>query len=201
MIELSQFGKFWMTRAQWIAMVVALTNLALLLLFPPYDYLSIMHGNVPTFDGFYFAFHSHQNRVLNKDFLTLEVIVVLVNASIAWLLLRPGLTSAQVSVGGNRNQRIVLAVIGLNLFMMVLFPPFENFVAVTKAALPTFEGFYFVFGDNSQRQIVSAILYLEVALTLINGGLLWLLFRDRSLKELSPDQIREMAQRIQRSRK
>ena len=104
---------------------------------------------------------------------------------------------ARKSLGGNRNQRIVLALVALNLVLMLLFPPFENFVAITKAALPTFEGFYFLFGDNSARQIVSAILYIEIALVLINGGLLWLLFRDKTAAEISADQMREMAKRLQ----
>lgn len=182
-------------------MAIAAANLALLLLFPPYDYLSIQRGNVATFDGFYFAFGSHHNRIVNANFLALEVVVVLINAAIAWLLLRPKASRVRTAPGGNRNQRLVLAVIGVNLVAMLLFPPFENFTAITKAALPTFEGFYFIFGDNLQRQIVAPILYLEVALTLINGGLLWLLFKDRSQKELSADQIRQLARRIQDAQK
>jgi len=181
-------------------MAIATANLVLLLLFPPHDYLSIQRGNIPTFDGFYFLFGKHGNRIINANFLALEVVVVLINAAIAWLLLRPGLGRPQGAPGGNRNQRLVLALIGLNLVGMLLFPPFENFTAITKAVLPTFEGFYFVFGDNSQRQIVTPILYLEIALTLINGGLLWLMFKDRSRKELSAEQIRQMALRIQNAR-
>jgi hypothetical protein len=190
-----------MSRTQWIAIAITTANLALLLMFPPYDYLSIQRGNVATFDGFYFAIGSHHNRIINADFLTLEIIVVLINSAIAWLLLRPKPILDRSTFGGNRNQRLVLTAIGVNLMVMLLFPPFENFTAITKAALPTFEGFFFIFGDNTNRQIVAPILYLEFALTLINGGLLWLLLKDRSQKELSAQQIREMAQRIQRAQK
>jgi hypothetical protein len=70
----------------------------------------------------------------------------------------------------------------------VLFPPFENFAAITKAALPTFEGFHFIFGDNPMRQIVTSILYIEVALILVNGALLWLLFRDKTTDEIAAEQ-------------
>lgn len=187
-----------MNRAQTIALVVALANLALAICFPPYDYLSLARGNVPTFAGFEFAFGQHPNRVLNANFLALEVIVVLINACIAWLLLRTRAVSKKAA-GINRYQRGVLWLVGINLLVMLLFPPFENYAAITKATLPTFEGFYFIFGDNSQRQIVTTILYLEVALALINGGLLWLLFKNRGMDDLSPDEIRALAQKMQRS--
>jgi len=186
-----------MSSAQKIAVVVGLLNVCVCLLFPPYDYVGLDRGNIPTFDGFHYAFAGLPNRTLNTDFLILEIIVVAINACIAWLLLRPLPAPAKRSLGGNRNQRIVLALVALNLILMLLFPPFENFVAITKAALPTFEGFYFVFGNNSTRQIVSAILYIEVALVLINGCLLWLLFRDKSAAEISAGQMREMAKRLQ----
>jgi hypothetical protein len=63
--------------------------------------------------------------------------------------------------------------------------------------LPTFEGFYFIFGDNPMRQIVSSILYIEVALILVNGALLWLVFRDKTEAELSAEQMRDLAKRLQ----
>ena len=102
-----------MNTAQRIALVFAVTNLLLLLLFPPYDYISLERGGIATFDGFYFAFGSHQNRIANANFLALEVIVVLINAGIAVLLLRdspirqrqrPGQSSAKngTSAGGDQ---------------------------------------------------------------------------------------------------
>ena len=84
----------------------------------------------------------------------------------------------------------------VNLVLVLLFPPFEYFSAITRAALPTFEGFYFLFGDNSQRQLVTPILYIEVALIIINGGLLWLLLKDKTPDEASAEQIRALAQRV-----
>ncbi len=187
-----------MNRAQWVALCLAAINLLLVLLFPPYDYMSLQRGNVATFDGFYYAFGDHPNQQLNANFLTLEILVVLINAAIAWLVFRsPSGVARKTGLGGNRNQRIVLGLVGINLVLMVLFPPFENFAAITKAALPTFEGFYFVFGDNSVRQLVSPILYIELALALINGCLLWLLFRDKTADEISSEQMRTMAQKLQ----
>lgn len=190
-----------MNNAQRIALAVAVANLALLLLFPPYDYVSMQHGNIPTFDGFYFAFGAHHNRILNANFLALEIIVVLINACIALLLLRDPPLRQRKRPGGNRRQRVVLTLLGINLVLILLFPPFEYFSAITKAALPTFEGFYFLFGDNAQRQMVTPILYIEVALVIINGALLWLLFKDKTAEEASAEQIRALAQRVREAQK
>lgn len=190
-----------MNTAQRIALVVAVVNLALLMIFPPYDYLSLQRGNIPTFDGFYFAFGSHQNRVLNSNFLALELIVVAINAGIALLLLRDPPLRASRNPGGNRRQRIVLGLVAVNLVLILLFPPFEYFSVITKAALPTFEGFYFLFGDNSQRQLITAILYIEVALVVINGGLLWLLFKDKTQEEVTAEEVTALARRIRAAQK
>jgi hypothetical protein len=184
-----------MNRPLLVALSVIVLNLVLMLLFPPYDYVSLQRGNVPTFDGFYFVFSSGSNRVVNTDFLTLEILVILINACIAWLLLhdRP---IGKAQPGGNRYQRGVLWVVALNLMLVVLFPPFQNYAAITKAALPTFEGFYFLFGNNSQRQLVASILYIEVALILANGAILWLILKGRGREKLSAEEIRQLAEQV-----
>jgi hypothetical protein len=184
-----------MNRQQIVALSIAAANLALMLLFPPHDYLSLQRGNVPTFDGFYFALAVPPNRAINADFLALELIVVLINACIAWLLLRER-PLGKATPGGNRYQRGVLWLVALNLMLVVLFPPFQNYTAITKAALPTFEGFYFIFADNSQRQLVTAILYLEVVLVLVNGALLWLLFKGQGAARLSAADMRSLAEQV-----
>lgn len=190
-----------MNNAQRIALILAAANLVLLLIFPPYDYVSLQYGNIATFDGFYLVFGVHQNRVMNASFLALEIIVVLINTCIALLLLRQPPLRQIRRPGGNSRQRAVLTLVAINLVLVLLFPPFEYFSAITKAALPTFEGFYFVFGDNSLRQMVTPILYLEVALILINGALLWLLLRDKTPEEVSAEQARALAQRVRAARK
>jgi hypothetical protein len=190
-----------MNNAQRITLLVAVANLALLLVFPPYDYISLQQGNIATFDGFYFAFGPHQNRVINANFLALEIIVVLINTCIALLLLRKPAPRQLQRPGGNSRQRTVLALVAINLVLVLLFPPFEYFAAISKAALPTFEGFYFVFGDNSLRQLVAPILYIEVALIIINGALLWLLLRDKTPEEVSAEQARALAQKVRAAQK
>lgn len=188
-----------LSRQQWVTLVAALANSALVSLFPPYDYLSLQRGNVPTFSGFYWVLGQHTNQALNTDFLTLEIFAILVNAGIAWLLLG----NKQVAAASKKRiwQHGVLWMVGLNLIVMLLFPPFENYAAVSKAVIPSFEGFFFVFGDNSQRQLVTTILYIEIALLLINAGLLLLFLKERKQEKLSPQEIRAMAERLRTRRR
>lgn len=184
-----------MNRKQHIAILIALVNLGIVILFPPYDYVSVARDRVATFAGFHFVFFAGDYLVLNKNFLTLEIIVVLINACIALLVSRT-LSGQPVAIAGNRKQRYLLAVVAFNLIIMLLFPPFENSMAITNAMIPTLEGFFFIFGDNSQRQIVTQILYLEIALILINGGLIWLMLKERAAKVLSASELREIAKTV-----
>ena len=184
-----------------IALLFAAANLLLALLFPPYDYVSMESGNIPTFDGFYFVFANQLHRVVNSSFLALEIIAILINACISILLLRYAPEKPLHQSGGNRKQRVVLGLVAINLTLVLLFPPFEYFAAITKAALPTFEGFYFVFGHNAMRQIVTSILYIEVALVLINGALLWLVFRDKTPEEAAAEEVAALAKRVRAAQK
>lgn len=174
-----------MNRQQAVVLVAAVINIAVLLLFPPFDYVSATRNNVPTFEGFRFVFADHGNSVKNANFLQIELFVVMINAAIGWLLLR---SRPAGSDGKNRPsidwQRIVLFGTGINLILVLLFPPFQNYYAVTNAALPSFDGFYFVFGDHSKQNLVVAILYLEVIFVLVNGGLLWLVLRRTKADDL-----------------
>jgi hypothetical protein len=169
-----------MNRQQLLAVAIAAANLVLMLLFPPFDYVALQRGNIPTFDGFYFLLSEHVNLAINRDFLTLEILVILINAGISWFLLRD--KTSDYRRDGNRYQRGVLWLVAVNLMLMLLFPPFEYYYAITPSSLPTFDGFYFVLGDNAQRQIVAPVLYIEIVLLLVNGALLWLLFEERGDK-------------------
>jgi len=174
-----------MNKFQAIALVIAIVNLLLVFLFPPFDYIALARSNVPTFEGFAFAFGEHPGHVVNANFLQIEAFVILANAAIAWLLLRD--RSRAASERKIDWQRVVLFGIGLNLLLALLFPPMENYYAVTRAALPSFDGFYFVFGEHGKRTIVTAILYIEVFIILANGALLYLLFRNTKPVKLSAE--------------
>lgn len=167
-----------MNKYQWITLAAAAVNLVLVWLFPPYDYLSASRNNVPTFDGFHFMFAEQgANLRVNSTFLQLEFLVILLNAAIAWLLLKSRSSPTETEKKKVDWQRIVLIGIGINLLLVLLFPPMENFYAVTRAALPSFDGFYFIFGEHGERTIVTQLLYLEVIFVLTNGAIMWLLFR------------------------
>jgi len=81
----------------------------------------------------------------------------------------------------------------VNLVLMLLFPPFESVFAVTNAALPNFEGFYFIFSQKPNHTIVATILYIEVTFILVNGGLFWLMFKQRGSRQLTHDQIQALS--------
>jgi hypothetical protein len=169
-----------MNKFQVVALIAAAINLLLMLLFPPYDYVSA-HDIVPNFNGFLFAFGDHPNRVVNNEFLSIEILTVLINAAIAWVLLSE---RARLRRRLDR-QNLVLLGVALNLLLALLFPPFQDHYTASEALLPSFDGFYFVFGDNSMRVIVAAMLWLEIIFILVNGAMLWLLLYRPALRELT----------------
>ena len=174
-----------MNRNQALAIFIAAANIVFILLFPPFDAYSIASAQLPVFAGFTFYFSRDQYMLVNSSLLSLEVFVVLINASIALLLLgarKPGV-KRRISL-----QNATLIVVALNLVVIVLFPPFESVYAITKAAIPTFEGFFFIFAHQTNHVIVTTILYLEVVFVLVNGALFWLIFGKRKQKALTPEE-------------
>ena len=183
-----------MHRNQYVAVAIAAANLLLILLFPPVDQYSIAASKLPIFAGFHFILAMPSNSQINTSVLWLAITVILINAGIAWLLLRdgPGLTATR-KIG---VQNAVLIFTGANLLLALLFPPFESVFALTKATLPSFEGFYFIFNQKPSHVIVTTLLYIETVLILLNGAILWLLFQDRRHTQLTPEQIRALASQL-----
>ena len=175
-----------MNRYQAIALALAAANIVFIMLFPPFDVYPIGSISLPVFGGFDFYFNRNQYMVVNTSVLFLEIFVVLINVGIAWLLLR----TKKVVVTRRRISlpNAVLIVLAVNLVVIILFPPFESVFAITQAALPTFEGFYFIFARQTNHVIVTTILYLEVFFVLINGALFWLIFRKKKQQELTPEE-------------
>jgi len=101
-----------MNKYQTVTVLVAAINLMLMMLFPPYDYLSA-HNNVPNFDGFLPVFGEHPNREINNNFLSIEIFIVLANAAIASLLLTD---RARLRRRLDR-QHLVLLGVALNLLL------------------------------------------------------------------------------------
>ena len=167
-----------MNRNQAIALAVAAANIVVILLFPPFDTYSLVKSDIPVFGGFYFFAGRDAFMVLNSSLLFLELFVVSINAAIAILLLRD--SKIRVMKRKLSLQRATLIVVAINLVVILLFPPFESVYAMTKASIPTFEGFYFLFARQTNHVIVTAVLYLEVIFVLLNGAIFWLIFRDRT---------------------
>jgi len=183
-----------MNRNQAIALAVAVANVSLILLFPPFDVYSIATSQLPVFGGFDFYFRRNQHMVVNTSVLVLEMLVVLINASIAALLLstkKPDLMRRRIGL-----QNAALLVVAINLVVILLFPPFESVFALTKATLPTFEGFYFIFARQPNHVIVTTMLYLEVIFVLVNGALFWFLFRDKRQTAMTPEQAYKLMQEV-----
>ncbi len=181
-----------LNRNQKIALAVAAVNMVLILLFPPFDQYSIAASKAPEFAGFSFYFDKPQYGAVNSGVLLLEVFVVLINAAIGWLVLQDRPPSARRRMG---YQNAALLAVGVNLVVVLLFPPLESVFSLTNAALPSFEGFYFIFSRPPNHTIVTTLLYLEVAFILVNGALLWLIFRDKS-PELTPEEAYALAAKL-----
>ena len=179
-----------MNHKQAIALAIAAANIVLIMLFPPFDTYSIAKTQIPVFAGFYFYPGRNQYMVVNMSLLMLELFVVLINACIAWLLLR----TAKVSVTRRwlSFQNATLLFVAVNLVVIVLFPPFDSVFTLTRASIPTFEGFYFVFARQPNHVIVASILYIEVIFVLINGALFWLIFRDKRPSAPTPEEAMKL---------
>lgn len=184
-----------MNQRQKLTLIIATANIALMLLFPPFDSYSIANSIIPIFSGFHFAFSKGANEAINSGVLFLEVTVVLINAGIAWLLLR---SKKAVTLRKINYQNATLLVVAVNLVVILLFPPFENHSAVTHAILPTFQGFYFIFSVPHEHVIVTALLYIEVIFMLVNGGLLWLLFKEKNLSALTPEEVQKLMRKLRK---
>ncbi len=165
-----------MSRAQKILLALTTLNLTLILLFPPFDDYSVTSNDVAIFGGFQFVFSKSANSVINSSFLFLEIAVVLVNASIFWLISLENAANSGKKKFSYRKATLLL--VAANLAGILLFPPFEYISNMTRAMIPTFEGFYFLFAHPPYRVIVTPILWMEVIFVLINGGLLLLAFRE-----------------------
>lgn len=76
-----------MDRKEKIALGLGLANLAVILLFPPFDSFSFTDTNALIFAGFKFVFSRGSNEAINSDVLFLEI-VVLLNGAVMWFIFR-----------------------------------------------------------------------------------------------------------------
>lgn len=77
----------------------AAANIALILLFPPFEsYSFLTRINAPTFDGFYFVLGDKRHRHFFIPILYLEITLVIINTLAAWLLFNT-VRRAEVTAG------------------------------------------------------------------------------------------------------
>lgn len=158
-----------MNRNQTILIAVAAVNIALMLTFLPYDAVSLTRSG-SSFDAFYFVFDRQYNKQVNSNLLYLEVMWILINSAAGWLFLRDD-TSKPARMPARHGVLIFAAV---NLALLLIFVPFETYTSLQRNAPPTFDGYYFVFGDKAKRSIYLPLLLLELFLLAINAAIIWL---------------------------
>jgi hypothetical protein len=184
-----------MNKYQRIVVIVAAVNIALMLLFPPFLDNPLRRGVLPSFEGFYPLVSNLGVKRIHNELLTLQIMFVVINGLIAWLLL-----DRQTSRGELAEFRYTRAIgifLAANLAVLLAFPPFESYASLAKFEPPTFDSFYFVLGDKRHRNFFIPLLYLEVILVVINVLVVWLLFNTVRRAELfAKEKILELAQAL-----
>ena len=157
-----------MNKFQVTVLIAALANLALMLIFPPFNSQSMLRAGPASFDAFYPVFDAPVSATLNSGLLYLEIFSVLVNAVLAWLLLQGA--PQEPFRPRVRWQSVLQWLVVANLLLILLFPPFET--QPDRA----FEGFRFALGGSVQRGIFLPFLFLELFLLALDAAVLWLAF-------------------------
>ncbi|MGP1609484.1 MAG: hypothetical protein ACTS5G_02170, partial [Burkholderiales bacterium] len=163
-----------MNKYQRLVITVAAINALVMILFPPFNSQPLARGMLPSFDGFYPLTSQLGSKPLYTELLTLQLLFVAVNTLSAWLVLQskrhhddiPEFAFIQ-GIGG---------FLAINLAVICLFPPFEPYQSLIRSTGSTFDSFYFIFGDRSQRPIYVPLLYLECMVVVINALSFLLLF-------------------------
>jgi hypothetical protein len=159
---------------QLTVLIAAMANLALLLLFPPFDNQPLGHMGLPTFDAFYPVFDWPARGTLNSGLLYLEIFSVLVSAALAWVLLQG--TPQKPFLPRFRWQSVLQWLVIAALLLILLFPPFETLPLEARMGERAFEGFKFVLSGSVQRGIFLPLLFLEMLMLALNATALWLAF-------------------------
>jgi hypothetical protein len=159
---------------QLTVLIAAMANLALLLLFPPFDSQPLGRIGPANFDAFYPVFDWPAKGTLNSGLLYLEIFPVLINAALAWLLLQG--TPQQPFLPRVRWQSVLQWLVIADLFLILIFPPFETLPLAARMGERAFEGFRFVLSGSVQRGIFLPLLFLELLLLALNATALWLAF-------------------------
>jgi hypothetical protein len=163
-----------MNKYQRLVIVVAVINALVMVLFPPFNNQPLSKGMLPSFDGFYPLFSQLGHKPLYRELLTLQLMFVGVNTLSAWLVLQSKKHHDDIP------EFAFLQGIGwflaINLAVIFAFPPFEPYQSLLRSQGSSFDSFYFVFGDRSQRPFFLPLLHLECFFVVVNALAFFLLF-------------------------
>lgn len=184
-----------MNKYQRIVVIMMAINVALMLLFPPFLDAPLARSSLPSFEGYYPIVSGLGFRRIHNGLLTMQVLFVVINGLIAWLLLD------RRTRHGDLPEFAYARAIGLfvagNLALIFMFPPFESYSSLLRYEAPAFDGFYFVAGDKRHRNFFIPLLYMEIILIVINALVAWLLFNTVRRADLAArEKIIEMAQSL-----
>lgn len=163
-----------MNKYQRLVITVAAINALVMILFPPFNSQPLAKGMLPSFDGFYPLLANLGNKQLYRELLTLQLMFVGANTLTAWLVLQN--KKHHDDIPEFAFMQGIGCFLAVNLTVIFLFPPFEPYQSLVRSTGSTFDSFYFIFGDRSQRPIYAPLLYLETVFIVINTLTFMLLF-------------------------
>lgn len=181
-------------RYQRLVIVVAIVDVLVMLLFPPFNDVPLARGMLPSFDGFHPLIAKFGRQPIAGDMLTIQLFFVIANALAAFLLLRgePG-KSFNYTAG-------IAWITAASAAVILLFPPFEPYPSLYGKDISSFDSFSFAFGDRVARPIYVPLLYLECVFILINALSVWLLFntvkRHEDARRASRQKLIDIADRM-----
>jgi hypothetical protein len=183
-----------MNKYQRLVMTVAIIDLIIMVMVPPFSDRSLSRHVLPSFDGFYPIFTKIGSQPIHRDLLAMQFMLVAVNALIAWLALQIHRRSEfhKYDYG-----KAIAALAGANVLVMLLFPPFEPYASLLRPTGPSFDSFGFVFGPRSARAVFTPLLYIEIIFVLVNALSIFLLFNVvRRSEDARRQNLLEMAERM-----
>ncbi len=184
-----------MNKYQRIVFIVAAIDIALMMLFPPFLDNPLRRGTLPGLEGYYFLPAVYEVKRIHSQLLTLQILFVLINALIAWLVLdQPAAAGRQPTF---RYTRAIVLFLAGNFVLLFAFPPYESYSLLARFEAPGFDGFHFVLGDKRNRNFFIPLLYLEITLVVVNALAVWLLFNRLLRGEVfARETILELAQAL-----
>jgi hypothetical protein len=195
-----------MNKYQNVVGMVALANIGLMLLFPPFVDSPLQRGEVPSFAGFYPLLAGLPLSRIHSELLTLEIMFVIINALAAWLVLNE---PAQPQARKFNFVRGIALFVVADLLLIMAFPPFEPYSYMLTHQIQSFDGFYFILGDKRHRHFYLPLLHMEAMLIALNALIVWLTFsvmrrgeieaRDKIIQlatTLKPDEVMALSEAL-----